>query len=133
MCVVEDDSQVLGITTLGYGKRTDNSEYREQGRAGKGIIAMKLTEKTGDIAKMLTVKEKEDILLITDAGTIIRTPVSEIRVCGRATQGVRLMRLAEGAAIVDVARAEQEDEEPQGYDASVTSETAAGADDEQSI
>ena len=133
MCVVEDDSQVLGITTLGYGKRTPNSEYREQGRAGKGIIAMKLTEKTGDIAKMLTVKKDEDVLLITDEGTIIRTPVGEIRVCGRATQGVRLMRLAQGAAIVDVARAEQEDEEPQGFEAPVSDEPAAGADDEQSI
>jgi len=133
MCVVEEDSQVLGITTLGYGKRTENSEYREQGRAGKGVIAMKLTEKTGDIAKMLTVKENEDILLITDAGTIIRTPVSEIRVCGRATQGVRLMRLAEGAAIVDVARAEQEDEEPQGFEAPMQDELAIGADDDQPI
>ncbi len=134
MCVVEEDSQVLGITSLGYGKRTLSEEYREQGRAGKGVIAMKLTEKTGSLARMLAVKEDEDVLLITDDGTIIRTPVSEIRLCGRATQGVRMMRLAQEAVIVDVARAEQEDIEPaQGNEAPGADESPAGADDEQSV
>ena len=111
LCLMEEESQILGITSLGYGKRTPGEEYRVTGRAGKGIIAMNLTEKTGELAKMLAVKRDEDVLLITDDGTIIRTAVVDIRQSARATQGVRLMRVAEGATIVDVARAEQEEEE----------------------
>jgi DNA gyrase subunit A len=111
MAVIEDDAQVLGITANGYGKRTEIDEYREQGRNGKGIIAMNLTDKTGPLAAQLLVQPEEDILLITDDGTIIRTSVNEIRVCGRNTQGVRLMRVAEGSQVVGVARAEAEDEE----------------------
>ena len=72
---------------------------------------MNLTEKTGRLVAQLMVHPEEDILLITDDGTVIRTPVSDIRVCGRATQGVRLMRVAEGCRIVAVARAEAEEED----------------------
>lgn len=111
LCVVEEGAHVLSITENGYGKRTAPDAYRETGRGGKGIMAMTLTEKTGDLVAQLMVHPQEDILLITDDGTIIRTPVSEIRVCGRATQGVRLMKVAEGSRIVGVARAEAEDEE----------------------
>ncbi len=110
LCVIEEDALVLAITENGYGKRTDPEDYRETGRAGKGIIAMNLTEKTGDLVAQLMVHEDEDILLITDDGTVIRTPVDAIRVCGRATQGVRLMRVNEGSRIVAVARAEKEED-----------------------
>ena len=110
MCPVEEGAQVLVITSLGYGKRTDVEEYREQGRNGKGIRAMNLTEKTGDLAALLLVHPEEDILLITDDGTIIRTPVETIRVCGRNTQGVRIMKLAEGSRVIGVARADKEEE-----------------------
>ena len=110
LCVIEEGGQVLSITENGYGKRTDPENYREQGRGGKGIIAMALTEKTGLLAAQLIVHEDEDILLITDDGTIIRTPVSDIRICGRVTQGVRLMRIAEGSRIIGVCRAEKEEE-----------------------
>ena len=102
------------MTSNGYGKRTDPDEYREQGRGGKGIRAMNLTEKTGEMAAMLFVHEEEDILLITDDGTIIRARAADIRVCGRATQGVRLMRLAEGSQVVAVCRAEKEEENETG-------------------
>ncbi len=111
MAVIEDKAQVLGITANGYGKRTEIDEYREQGRYGKGIIAMNLTDKTGPLAAQLLVQPEEDILLITDDGTIIRTSVNDIRVCGRNTQGVRLMRVAEGSQVVGVARAEAEEDE----------------------
>ena len=111
LCVIEENALVLAITENGYGKRTDPEDYRETGRAGKGIIAMNLTEKTGDLVAQLMVHEDEDILLITDDGTVIRTPVDDIRVCGRATQGVRLMRVSEGSRIVAVARAEKEEDE----------------------
>ena len=111
LCVIEEGAHVLSITENGYGKRTEVDAYRETGRAGKGIIAMTLTEKTGNLVAQLMVHPEEDLLMITDDGTIIRTPVDDIRLCGRATQGVRLMRVAEGSRIVAVARAEKEEAE----------------------
>ncbi len=123
MAVIEDNAQVLGITANGYGKRTEACEYREQGRNGKGIIAMNLTDKTGPLAAQLLVQPDEDILLITDDGTIIRTSVNDIRVCGRNTQGVRLMRVAEGSQVVGVARAEAEEDEAADIDLVQETET----------
>ena len=110
LSVVEEGKQVLSITENGYGKRTDIEEYRLQNRAGKGIKAMNLTEKTGLLAAQLLVSNEEDILLITADGTIIRTPVSDISVHGRNTQGVRLMRVGD-SRIVCVAPAEADEEE----------------------
>ena len=111
MSIVEEDTDVLAITENGYGKRTAIEEYRLQSRAGKGINAMNLTDKTGGLAGQLLVRSDEDILIITDDGTIIRTPVDSIPLHGRATQGVRLMRVAEGSRIMSIERAEQEPEE----------------------
>ena len=111
MAVIEPETEVLAITSGGFGKRTNPEEFREQGRNGYGIRAVKLTEKTGDLAALLLVRPEEDILLITDDGTIIRTAVNTIRVCGRAASGVKLMRLQEGARVAGVARAEQEEAE----------------------
>ncbi len=113
LAVIEKGAQVLTISENGYGKRSDPDTYRETSRGGKGVIAMGLNEKTGLLAAQLMVQEDEDILLITDDGTIIRTPVRDIRIAGRATQGVRLMRVAEDSRIVGVARAEAEEEEPE--------------------
>ena len=110
MCPVEAGATVLAITEDGYGKRTSPDEYREQGRNGKGIRAINLTDKTGDLAALLLVHEEEDILLITDDGTIIRTPAADVRLCGRNTQGVRVMKLQEGSKVIGVARAEKEEE-----------------------
>ena len=110
MCPLNAGSEVLAITTLGYGKRTSPDEYREQGRNGKGIRAMNLTDKTGDLAALLLVNPEDDLLLITDDGTIIRTAVEDIRFCGRNTQGVRVMKLAEGSQVIGVARADKEEE-----------------------
>ena len=110
MAPIEEGATVLAITEGGYGKRTSPDEYREQGRNGKGIRAINLTEKTGDLAALLLVHEEEDILLITDDGTIIRTPAADVRLCGRNTQGVRVMRLAEDSKVIGVARAEKEEE-----------------------
>ncbi len=112
MCMVEEGKQVLCITQHGYGKRTDTEEYREQGRAGQGSKVMQLTNKTGELAAMLMVRPEDEVMLITDDGTIIRVPAIDIRECGRVTQGVRLMRVAEGSRIVDVdiAAPEEDDE-----------------------
>ena len=123
MSIVEEDTDVLAITENGYGKRTAIEEYRLQSRAGKGIKAMNLTDKTGGLAGQLLVRSDEDILIITDDGTIIRTPVESIPLHGRATQGVRLMRVADGSRIMSIERAEQEPEEdellPEGEETQV--------------
>ena len=113
MAILEEGAQVLAITTLGYGKRTNPDDYREQGRNGKGIKAIRLTEKTGELAALLLAKPDEDILLITDDGTIIRSAVSDIRVIGRTGIGVKLMRLSEGSKIIGVARASQVEDVPE--------------------
>ena len=123
MSIVEEDTDVLAITENGYGKRTAIEEYRLQSRAGKGIKAMNLTDKTGGLAGQLLVRSDEDILIITDDGTIIRTPVDSVPLHGRATQGVRLMRVADGSRIMSIERAEQEPEEddliPEGEETQV--------------
>ena len=111
--VLEEDAQVLSVTENGYGKRTQLDEYRVQSRGGKGIKAMNLTDKTGPLARQLLVHEEEDVLILTDDGIIIRTPVSSISVLGRATQGVRVMRVAQDAKVVCVARAEAEEDLPE--------------------
>ena len=111
MCPVFPDMKVLSITENGYGKLTEIDEYRVQSRGGKGIKAMNLTPKTGRLTCLLLADEAEDILLITDDGTIIRVPVGSISTLGRNTQGVRLMRVAEESKVVCVARAEAEEEQ----------------------
>ncbi|MEE1200091.1 MAG: DNA gyrase C-terminal beta-propeller domain-containing protein, partial [Christensenellales bacterium] len=114
MCPVFPDMKVLSITENGFGKRTKINEYRLQSRAGKGIRAMNLTGKTGALTCQLLVREDEDLLVITDDGTIIRMPVSDISTLGRSTQGVRIMRVDEGCKVVGVARAEAEESDPDG-------------------
>ena len=103
---------LLAITENGFGKRTELEEYRVQNRGGRGLITYKIT-KTGDIVGIRVVDGKEDVMLITDTGTIIRINVSEINVLGRSTQGVTLMRTNEGkvVSIETVSNEEDENEE----------------------
>ena len=108
---IEEGAQVLVVTEHGFGKRSEVKEYRVTNRGGKGVKAMNLTDKTGELAALLMVQPEEDIMIITDDGTIIRTPAEDIRQTGRNAQGVRLMRVAHGSRIVDVARAEREPKE----------------------
>ncbi len=130
---VEEGKQVLAITQNGYGKRTELSEFRVQSRGGKGILAMRLTEKTGLMAAQMLVSEHEDIMLITDDGTIIRMPVDDISVIGRVSQGVRVMRVDDDSRIVGVTATEREeeasDEEP-GEEMGAVVPTEEEADDE---
>ena len=101
---------LLAITENGFGKRTDLDEYRVQIRGGKGVITYKITPKTGDIVGIQIVNGDEDVMLVTDTGTIIRMKVSEISVLGRSTQGVTLMRTNDGK-VVSIAAIEHEEEE----------------------
>ena len=93
------NSTLLAITENGFGKRTELEEYRVQTRGGKGVITYKVTPKTGSIVGIRIVEEPDDVMLITDTGTIIRINVSEISILGRSTQGVTLMRTNEGRVV----------------------------------
>ena len=90
---------LLAITEHGFGKRTDLNEYRVQARAGRGVITYKVTPKTGEIIGVRITDENEDVMLITDTGTIIRLNVKDINVLGRNTQGVTLMKTSNGKVV----------------------------------
>ena len=103
---------VLSITEKGYGKRTPVEEYRVIGRGNLGIKNYMLTEKTGGIVSVKVVDGSEDLLLVTQAGILIRTPVDAIKQCGRATQGVIVMRFKEeGDQVISMALADREEQE----------------------
>ena len=110
MSAVQEGCEVLTISENGYGKRTDESEYRLQSRGGKGIKAMQLTDKTGPLVALMLVRAEEDVMLISDDGTIIRMAVSDISTQSRSTQGVRLMRLGESSRVVAVTTTEKIEE-----------------------
>ena len=103
-------STLLAITENGFGKRTELDEYRVQTRGGKGVITYKITPKTGVIVGIKIVNDDDDVMLITDTGTIIRLNVAEISILGRSTQGVTLMRTNEGK-VVSIEKIEAEKEE----------------------
>ena len=107
---------VLSITEKGYGKRTDLGEYSVHGRGGVGIRNSSVTDKTGPVAAIKMVGEEDDLLVITNDGTIIRTPVERISRLGRATQGVRVMRLQEGSRVSDIEKTEPARDEEAGED-----------------
>ena len=110
--VVDPAATLLAVAEHGYGKRTAMDEYRLTGRGGKGIITMKTTDKTGPVIAVRMVTDADDIMLVTDGGKVIRTPIKHLSVIGRNTQGVRLIELTEGEKVVSVARlAEKEEEE----------------------
>ena len=111
MEIVRPDQTVLTITGQGFGKRTEFKEYRLQSRGGKGIINIKVTGKNGEAVGLKTVSDKDEIMLITEKGMIVRSPIKDIRVTGRSTQGVRLMKLASGDSIASVAKIVPEDED----------------------
>ena len=118
---------VLTITEKGYGKRTLLSEYSIHGRGGIGIKNYQVTDKTGGIADVKMVNPGEDILVISDDGTIIRMAVDHISVLGRSTQGVRIMRLAEGSRVISIERTERE----QGEDEAEVTEEVPEVNDEE--
>jgi DNA gyrase subunit A len=110
MVVVRRDATLLVVSEKGYGKRSELADYRVQKRGGKGIITLKKTDKTGSIVALKEVIPDDELMMITRQGVIIRLPVDGIRVIGRNTQGVRVMNLDAGDAVVDVARVVKEDE-----------------------
>ena len=116
----DEGKTVLSITENGYGKRTPIEEYRVTGRGGLGVKNYMVTDKTGDVVGMKVVDGMEDLLLVTAAGILIRTPVENIRVAGRATQGVIVMRFKEeGDRVISLALADPEEKQPEPEEASL--------------
>ena len=102
---------LLAITENGFGKRTETDEYRVQARGGRGVLTYKITPKTGKLVGVKVTNGDEDVMLITDGGTIIRMKVEEISVLGRSTQGVTLMRTTDGGKVVSIEILNPEGEE----------------------
>jgi len=118
MMVVRREGTVLVVTENGYGKRTDVMQYRVQHRGGKGIITLRTTEKVGPLVSLMEVVDTDDLMIVTDKGVMIRLPVQDIRTIGRNTQGVRVIRLDEGARIASISRVMEEEEESDGGESS---------------
>lgn len=132
---IEDDNEVIGmvcydptaedaashnilvVSEHGYGKRSDIEEYRITNRGGKGVKTLNITEKTGDLIALKDVTDDNDLMIINRSGLTIRMAVSDIRVAGRATQGVRLINIKDGDAIAAVSAVSKTEEEKSGDDA----------------
>ena len=126
MLVAEDEQQsVLTATENGYGKRTNITEYTRHGRGTKGMIAIQQSERNGKVVAATLVRVEDEIMLITDRGVLVRTRVSEIRELGRATQGVTLIALDEGAKLSGLQRIVEND--AQDPEAEADGEPAADA------
>ena len=111
ICVNNDNDDILVVSEKGYGKRSSLAEYRETNRGGKGVKTISITEKTGQLIAIKNVNDEEDLMIINRSGVIIRMKVSDLRVMGRATQGVRLINLKPTDEIASVTQVPTENEE----------------------
>ncbi|HMN08336.1 MAG TPA: DNA gyrase subunit A [Gemmatimonadaceae bacterium] len=111
MVVVKREATLMVVTTKGLGKCSHIDDYRVQKRGGKGILTLNRTEKTGDVVALMEVLPEDEIMIITKNGMVIRSPVSQVRVAGRATQGVKLVNLEAGDGVTAVARVVPDDKE----------------------
>ena len=116
MEILGDGNSIITISENGYGKRTEVTEYRTQSRGGKGIINLKTVPKIGHVSGIRQVVGNEDVILISNAGKIIRMRVEEVSLLHRSTQGVRLIGIDPDERLVGVARAEREQESPEESD-----------------
>ena len=116
MLIVKREGTILVATEKGYGKRTDVIQYRTQTRGGKGVLTMRCTDKTGKMVKIMEVVDSDDLIVITDAGVLMRQPIEAIRTIGRVTQGVRLVKLDDGSSISSVSRVMKEAEKKDSRD-----------------
>ncbi|HEX7028008.1 MAG TPA: DNA gyrase C-terminal beta-propeller domain-containing protein, partial [Gammaproteobacteria bacterium] len=114
--MVADEGAVLTVTENGYGKRTPVEQYPLQGRGGQGVVSIQTNERNGKVVGAVRVVEEDEIMLISNAGVLVRTAVKDVSMMGRNTQGVRLIRLGEDEKLVEVESipslaGEEEDEE----------------------
>ena len=111
MVTVESDSDILVVSENGYGKRSSLDDYRMTNRGGKGVKTISVTEKTGHLVALKSVNDEDDLMIIKKSGVAIRMSVSDLRVMGRATQGVKLIKIKEDGAIAAVAKVIKDDDE----------------------
>ena len=107
----DEQSTILVISDKGYGKRSSLEDYRNTNRGGKGVKTISVTDKTGKLAAIKYVNEENDLMITTKSGVIIRIPVADLRVMGRATQGVKVIRIDDGDEIADIAVTSKKEEE----------------------
>lgn len=134
ICLETPDYDVLVVSENGYGKRSKLEDYRVTNRGGKGVKTLNITEKTGQLIAIKNVTDTDDLMIINKSGLTIRLAVSELRVMGRATQGVRLINLRDDdaiAAVANVMREEEEDEDIITEDIEMNEEDSVADDDEQ--
>ena len=110
--VVRAEEKLLVVTERGFGKRSETNEYRLTGRAGKGVNSIRVTERNGKVVALLSVPDNADVMMTTNTGRVLRIPMSGIKVIGRLTQGVCLMRILEGERIVSVCKPNEFDDTP---------------------
>ncbi|MCY1073948.1 DNA gyrase subunit A [Archangium lansingense] len=128
--VVEKDTTILTVTENGYGKRTEESEYRQQGRGGKGIIDIKTTERNGKVVGLVQVTDKDEVMLVTNGGMLIRMKAKEISVIGRNTQGVRLIALESAEEkVTGISKLPESDEESENGGETTTPVEAAASEE----
>jgi len=106
LIVVDETASILTATEKGYGKRTATTEYACKGRGGQGVISIQTSDRNGEVIGAVQVSDADEFMMISDGGTLIRTSVEEVRVMGRNTQGVRLIRLSEDEKLVEIERIE---------------------------
>jgi DNA gyrase subunit A len=125
VCVSREDKDrtILVVSQQGYGKRTPIDDYRITNRGGKGVKTINVTEKTGSLVGLMDVLEKEDLIITCKSGVTIRTSIADIREAGRATQGVKLIRLDENDEIAATSKIEEQDVPDEGEIAEIESVT----------
>jgi len=124
LIIPDAEKQILTVSENGYGKRTGSEDFPVYGRGGQGVIGMQTSERNGSVVGAVQVTEADEMMLISDKGTLVRTRVDEVSVQGRNTQGVRLIRLKEGEKLVGLERVDEPDEVPE-TDADAVSENVA--------
>jgi DNA gyrase subunit A len=110
LIVIRSATTLLVVTDKGFGKRSEIDDYRITRRGGKGVITVRTGEKNGNLIAIKEINDRDELVIITNSGMVIRQGVKKIRVMGRATQGVKLINLKEGDSIADVAKVVSEDE-----------------------
>ena len=124
--IVQPQKLLFSVTENGYGKRTNPDEFSAQNRGGQGVKGYQCTQKTGYVAGVAMVAENEDLMMISDDGTIIRTASAGVGIIGRATQGVKVMTVAEDVKVIGLAVAEPEESEEEGQEAQAGEDASAG-------
>ncbi|OUS30733.1 DNA gyrase subunit A [Thalassotalea sp. 42_200_T64] len=127
LIVPKNDGAILTVTKNGYGKRTDLAEYPAKSRATKGVVSIKVSERNGEVVGAVQVEDADEIMLITDNGTLVRTRVNEVSTIGRNTQGVRIIRTSEDESVVALQRIDEIEETDELPEEGENAETAEGS------